>query len=108
MFTRYILAASAAVALSAGAWGWYQGFRAERALERAEAAESRAMAAEQSVAALEAQAAENARLATRDAQIKSEIDNAPDNDIPAPDWLRGLPERLRFDDSAAQPAPFAY
>ena len=33
MFTKYILAACAAVALSGASWGWYQGLRAERAKE---------------------------------------------------------------------------
>ena len=99
ILNRPFLIIGAAVVAASLSWGWWQGLRAERAEAAAQIAERRAESAEQAVIALETHAAEAERIASRAKTIKEEIDNAPD-DCPAPDWLRDLPDRLRFDNDS--------
>lgn len=92
-FGKYIIGASLLVAAGAGAWGGYQGKKAERAAERAVAAERAADALERTLEAERAAAiilaAENEANAARAAEYRN-LRMAlleGDEDAPLPDWL---------------------
>lgn len=99
---RTVIAGALAAAVAGGAWGWWwQGRAAELATALA-AAEARTAAATQALRAAEATiAAQSAHLARIEADaaradaLRRTITEAPDADVPVPDWLRDLPDRLR-------------
>jgi len=97
---KYIIGASLLVAAGAGAWGGYQGKKAERATERAVAAERAADALERTLKAERAAAvilaAENeanaARAAEYDDLRETLLEGGDDQDLP--DFLRDYLDRL--------------